>query len=94
MLCSLMKDSKKEKNSEKKKVRFTVNVKQPLEAGMICTIDSNTFHLFTKNTWIGDSSASCHITNNENGMYDIIDIDESIQGSSGIMPTKKRANYT
>ena len=68
MLCSLTRYSKKEKNSEKKKVRFTD---------------------YTKNTWIDDSSASCHITNDESGMYDVIDIGESIQGSSGIMPITK-----
>ena len=33
---------------------------------------------------------SCHIANIDNGMYDIIDIDESIQGSSGIMPITKK----
>ena len=57
---------------------------------MMCTIDGNTFHSFMKNTWIGDSGASCHITNNESGMYDAIDIDESIQGSSSIMPAMKK----
>ena len=43
-----------------------------------------------KNTWIGDSVASCHITNDNNGMYDVINIDELIQGNSRIMPTKKK----
>ena len=56
----------------------------------MCTIDGNTFHSFTRNTWIGDSGASCHITNNKSGMYDVIDIEESIQGSSGIMPATKK----
>ena len=57
---------------------------------MMCTIDGNKF-FFTKNTWIGDLAASCHITNDDNGMYDIINIDKSIQGSSGIMPATKKA---
>ena len=57
---------------------------------MMCTIDGTSFHLFTKNTWTSDSGASCQITNNENGMYDITEIDESIQGSSGIMPAMKK----
>ena len=57
---------------------------------MMCTIDGNTCFLFTKSTWIGDLGASCHITNNNNVIYDIIDIDESIQGNSGIMPTTKK----
>ena len=57
---------------------------------MMCTIDSYTVFSFTKNTWIGDSGVSCHITNDDNCMYDAIDIDELIQGSSGIMPDTKK----
>ena len=85
VLCSFTRDSKKGKDVEKKKIQFMDNVKLPSEAGMMCSIDSNTFHSFMKNTWIGDSGASCHITNDESGMYDIINIDELIQGSSSIM---------
>ena len=62
------------------------NVKQPSEASMMCTIDGASFHLFTKNTGIGDSGALCHITNDDKGMFDIIKIDKLIQGSSGTMP--------
>ena len=57
---------------------------------MMCTIDSTSFHSFTKNTWISNSGASCHITNNKNGMYSVTEIDESIQDSSSIMPTTKK----
>ena len=42
------------------------------------------------NTWIKDLGASCHITNDEIGMYDVIDIDKLIQGSCGIMPAMKK----
>ena len=66
------------------------DVKQPFEAGRMCTIDGNTFSLFTKNTLIGDLGASCHITNNNTGLYDIIGIDKLIQGSLGIMPDMKK----
>ena len=66
------------------------NVKQPSEAGMMCTIDVDTFYLFTKNTWIGDSGVPCHITDNYTGLYDLIDIDEFIQGSSSIISTAKK----
>ena len=59
---------------------------------MMCTIDCETFFLFTKNTWIRDSGASCHITNDDIGLYDIMDIDESNQESSGIMPATKKGN--
>ena len=90
VLCSLMMDNKKEKNTEKKKVRFVENEKQSSETGMICTIDGTSFHSFTKNTWIDNSGASCHIANDENGMYEVIEINESIQGSSDIMPATKK----
>ena len=63
------------------------DVKQTSE---MCTIDGDTLYLFTKNTWIGDSGASCHITNGDTGMYDVTDINELIQGSSGIMPATKK----
>ena len=88
MLCFLMSECKTKKN-EKKKVRFVEDIKQPSKAGMMCTIDGNKFFSFTKNTWIRDFGASCHITNDDNCMHDIIDIDESIQGSSSIMPATK-----
>ena len=45
--------------------------------------------LFTKKSWSRDSYASCHIINNNTGLYDITDINESIQGSSHIMPAMK-----
>ena len=83
MLCLLMRESKTKEN-KKKKVRFMEDVKQPLDAGM------NTFFSFTKNTWIGDLGASCHITNDDTGLYNINDINELIQGSSSIMPATKK----
>ena len=52
---------------------------------MMIIIDGDNFFLFMKNTWIGDSGAFCHITNNNTGLYDITNINEFIQGSSGIM---------
>ena len=43
-----------------------------------------------KNTWIRDSGASCHIINNDTGLYDVTNIDKSIKGSSSIMPDTKK----
>ena len=57
---------------------------------MMCTIDGKTFFSFTKNTWIGCLGASCHITNDNNGIYVIINIDKSIQGNSRIMPAMNK----
>ena len=81
-------DSRKE--NVNKKVWFTEDVKKPMEADMMYTIDENTCFLFTKNTWIEDSGASCHITNNSTSLFDIIDINESLQGSSRNMLAMKK----
>ena len=51
------------------------------------TIDEETFFSFTKNMLIGYLNVSCHITNNDLGLYDITNINESVQGCSGSMST-------
>ena len=38
---------------------------------------------FNENTWIGDSGASCHMTNDDSGMFDMRTIDEEITSGSG-----------
>ena len=83
----------KTKENKKKKVWFMEDVEQPSEAGVMCTNDGNTFYSFTKNIWIRDSGASCHITNDNTGLYNIIDNNELIPGSSSIMPAKKKSSY-
>ena len=62
MLCLLIVDNKKK--NVKKKVGFLEVVKKPSEAGMMHSINGTNF-LFTKNMWIEDSGALCHITNND-----------------------------
>ena len=57
---------------------------------MMCTIDGETFHTFTKNTWIGNSGTSCHITHNDNGHFKVTEIHELIQGSLGSLPAIKK----
>ena len=74
----------------KRKLGFADDVKQLFEAGMMCTIDCDTFYSFTRNTWIRDSGASCHITNDDTSLYNITKINELIQGSYGIMPAMKK----
>ena len=54
------------------------NVKKPTEAIILCTIDGETFHSFTKNTWIGNSGASCHTTIDDTVLYDITEINKSV----------------
>ena len=59
------------------------NVKKPMEIGLLFTIDEETFHSFTKSTWIGDYGALCHITNDDAGLNDVTKINELVQGSAG-----------
>ena len=54
-----------------------------MEIVMLCTIDGWTFYSFTKNIWIRNFGASCHITNNDTGLCDITDINKLVQGSLG-----------
>ena len=61
-----------------------------MEDSVLCIIDSESFFSFTKNTWIGDLDISFHITNNDTGFYDVIDINKLVKGSSGSMPTTKK----
>ena len=65
------------------------DVKQPSEACMMCTISGDTFFSFTKSMWIGDSSSLCHIMNNDTSLFNVININKLIQGSSSIMPVTK-----
>ena len=88
VLCLLMMENKKE--NVKKEVWFTEDLKQPSETGMMCTINGDTCFSFTKNTWIGNSGASCHIMNNDTSFYDVTDINKLIQDSYGIMSATKR----
>ena len=46
------------------------------------------------NTWTGDFRVSDHITNDDTILFDIMYINESIQGSSGNMPAIKKGSFT
>ena len=48
--------------------------------------------LFMKNMWIVDSSVSCHIMDDDTGLFNFMSINKSIQGSSGIMPATKKGH--
>ena len=45
---------------------------------------------FTKNTWIGDTGVSCHMTNLDDGMFETTDINEQVKvgNSTKITATK------
>ena len=65
----------------KKGAGFTENVKMSLEADMLCPIHGE---------MIGNLGASCHITNDDRDLYDIIGINESVHSSLGNMSAIKR----
>ena len=44
---------------------------------------------FIKNTWIGDAGASCHITNNDDGIYDVKTISKTENWNSGTIKATK-----
>ena len=54
-----------------------------MEKGMLYIIDGETYHPFTKNTWIGDLGFTCHVANNDTGLNDFIDINESTDKKNG-----------
>ena len=60
---------------------------------MMCTMDRQSFYAFTKNTLIGDFGAFCHITNNDKWLYNVSDINKSVQGSSGSMSATEKVNF-
>ena len=62
----------------------------PTEAGMMCTIDGETYHMFTKNMWSGDSGTLCHITNDDTSLFDITIINKLVQENSGSMIITKK----
>ena len=47
-------------------------------------------YIFTKNTWISDSRASCHVTNDGVGLYDVIIVNVPVQGSLGNMSATEK----
>ena len=62
----------------------------PTEAGMLCTMNGDTFYSFTKNAGSGDSGALHQITNDNTCLFDIININKLIEGSSRNMPATQK----
>ena len=87
ILCYTTEDSKP---VQEKKVNFPAHfnfttphtaVLTPMqEMRMMCTINDESLYMFTINSWICDSSISCHITKNDTGMFKLEKIVESAKG--------------
>ena len=75
------------------KVWIMENVKKPTEAGMLCTIDGETFNLFKKNTWIGDSGNSYHITKDDTDVSNITQMNEFSEGVWAICLLPANASF-
>jgi len=58
----------------KKTVRFKDIPEEIPDVGQLCTIDGRQYHTFNKNSWIGDTGASCFITYDDTNMYDVTQI--------------------
>ena len=54
------------------------------ETSMMCTIDGESFFMFTKHVWIEGPRASCNIADNNTGMHDVTNIKESVQAAWAI----------
>ena len=93
VLCAFIHKTADQKAEIKKKASFADNTKFKTvqadlsctnqDAGMMFTIDGETFFKFIKNIWIGDLGASYHIPNDDSGLFDVTNINELIHGSSG-----------
>ena len=60
-----------EREQENEQVELPFDSTSQTDPNCVCTISSKTFLAFTKNIWIGDIRASCHITNNDDGMFHV-----------------------
>ena len=55
----------------------------------VCTIDGKLLFAFIKNTWIGDTGASCDTTDNDDSIFDAKTINGTVHGSLRTMKAKK-----
>ena len=46
-----------------------------------------------KNTWFGHFDALCHITDDDEGLYDVTNINSLVQGSLGSMSAHKKGKH-
>ena len=57
---------------------FAEDIKQPSQAGMMCTTDRDTF-FHSQGIHGLETGASFHIINDDSGLFNIINVNESIQ---------------
>ena len=57
-----------EREQENEKVKLTFDAPSWVDNDLVCKIDGNPFFVFTRNTFIGNTGASCYIINNDYGI--------------------------
>ena len=87
VLCMII-ENDSQQVQKKKMMSFTDDIKFKIphvtllsatqELRMMCTINKELFHMFTKHMGIGNLDIFSHITNDDKGIYDIIKIDKSV----------------
>ena len=82
-------DTSNDSEQCKRKVKFKEIPEVIPDIGQLCTIDGHQYHTFNKNSWIGDTGASCFITYDDTNMYDVTKINEKIVGISGNVTATK-----
>ena len=55
-----------------------------------CMIDGNRYPAFTDNTMYGDTASSCHLTNDDTDMYDVVLINDNVSGIGGAVTATKK----
>ena len=89
VLCAIIDDYEKQVQ-QNKEMSFVNNAHANVlpstkEVGMMCTINGQSFYMFTKHATIGNLGDSSCITNDKIGMYVVTNLDKSVQGSLGSM---------
>ena len=78
---------RKNKKMRKSNLHLTLLPSQS-DPNHVCTIDRETFFAITKNIWI-ENTSSCHITNNDDIMFDVETSNETVHRSSGTIKGTK-----
>ena len=55
-----------------------------------CMIDGNRYPAFTGKTMYSDTAFSCHLTNDDTEMYDVVLINDNVSSIGGAVTTTKK----
>ncbi len=69
-------DASDDLGQHNKKFKFEKTSEFILDVGQLCTIDGHQYQTFNKNSWIGETGASCFIIYNNSNMYNVTKTNE------------------